>query len=202
MLGLLSSFGNFLNMSRSLSTGDAEQTDGRLRPKKGEFPTVAYIGPNVQGWLQERYMHAVMTLPVDKMAPRGDAPASQSRLCRHGMLAIEDKIHNLAPWKGRVIWVEELANRAKKTRFTPFPVYFQENWKLWQYFIIDSDLFGCDWRKTAETDLEKWIAALEKSQATTEDVTRNPRRQAARHVQVQGTYKRTLYLQHPYRHLT
>jgi thioester reductase-like protein len=40
-----------------------------------------------------------------------------------------------------------LSNAISATEFTPFPIYWQENQDLWQYFIVNSDLFGCDWRK-------------------------------------------------------
>lgn len=36
------------------------------------------------------------------------------------------------------------------TRFAPFPYYYQPDPKLWQYFIINSEVFGVDWRTTAE----------------------------------------------------
>ena len=32
-------------------------------------------------------------------------------------------------------------------RCTPFPLYFQPQAELWEYFIINSDMFGCDWRR-------------------------------------------------------
>lgn len=45
-----------------------------------------------------------------------------------------------------------LVNLISATEFTPFPIYWQPNPKLWQYFIINSDLFSCDWRKTADNN--------------------------------------------------
>lgn len=39
-------------------------------------------------------------------------------------------------------------------RFTPFPLYFQSRPELWQYFIINPDLFGCDWRKADDDAYE------------------------------------------------
>ena len=37
-------------------------------------------------------------------------------------------------------------------RFAPFPVYFQPEKSLWRYFIFNSDIFGCDWRKVDGED--------------------------------------------------
>ncbi|KAK4464967.1 hypothetical protein QBC42DRAFT_262241, partial [Cladorrhinum samala] len=45
-----------------------------------------------------------------------------------------------------------LLNVIGATEFTPFPLYWQPDPKLWQYFIYNSDLFSCDWRKTADDD--------------------------------------------------
>lgn len=39
-----------------------------------------------------------------------------------------------------------------RTRFAPFPIYWQPNPELWRYFIINSELFGSDWRKSADQD--------------------------------------------------
>lgn len=36
-------------------------------------------------------------------------------------------------------------------------IYWQPNPKLWQYFIINSDLFSCEWRKTADDDAYEQI---------------------------------------------
>ncbi|KAI1134702.1 acetyl-CoA synthetase-like protein [Hypoxylon sp. FL0543] len=41
----------------------------------------------------------------------------------------------------------KLANVIGATEYTIFPMYFQSNHKLWQYFILDSDIIGADWRK-------------------------------------------------------
>ncbi|KAI0007681.1 nonribosomal peptide synthetase [Xylariaceae sp. FL0662B] len=45
-----------------------------------------------------------------------------------------------------------LSNFISCTECTPFPVYFQKDLKLWQYFIINSDIFGSDWRKMEGED--------------------------------------------------
>ena len=37
-----------------------------------------------------------------------------------------------------------------RTRFTPFPIYWQPKPELWRYFIYNSELFGCEWREPAE----------------------------------------------------
>lgn len=36
------------------------------------------------------------------------------------------------------------------SRFTPFPIYWQPKPELWRYFIYNSELFGCEWRESAE----------------------------------------------------
>ncbi|KAK3988746.1 putative dehydrogenase [Cladorrhinum sp. PSN332] len=59
------------------------------------------------------------------------APEAGNRLVRHGV---------------------RLVNLISATEFTPFPIYWQPNPELWQYFIINSDLFSCDWRRTADDD--------------------------------------------------
>lgn len=41
-----------------------------------------------------------------------------------------------------------LQNMIAATECCPFPLYTQPNPKLWQYFIFNSDVFGCDWRKS------------------------------------------------------
>ena len=37
-----------------------------------------------------------------------------------------------------------------ETRFCPYPLYWQPNPELWQYFIFNSDMFGIDWRKVED----------------------------------------------------
>ncbi|KAI8625476.1 hypothetical protein F5Y19DRAFT_489620 [Xylariaceae sp. FL1651] len=46
----------------------------------------------------------------------------------------------------------KLFNLINSTEFTPFPLYYQPKPELWQYFIISSDLFGCEWRRIDEND--------------------------------------------------
>ena len=36
------------------------------------------------------------------------------------------------------------------TRFAAFPLYWQPNRKMWQWYVINSDIFGCDWRQSKE----------------------------------------------------
>ncbi|KAK7991360.1 Non-canonical non-ribosomal peptide synthetase FUB8 [Apiospora saccharicola] len=48
--------------------------------------------------------------------------------------------------KLKMIPIGGVVGLRKLTRFTPFPLYFQTRPELWQYFVINSDLFGCDWR--------------------------------------------------------
>ncbi len=160
-------------------------------PDRGEFPTVAYIGPNdvryllfalgaskagykalfistrnsmegqlnlfeltdcntlwfdgsfraqVQSWLQERDMCAIMTMSIDRWLPEepvepfpynktfeeaewepllllhtsGSTGLPKPIVCRHGMLAVGDKIHHLPEFKGSKIWVRQIAEMAKK----------------------------------------------------------------------------------------
>ncbi len=48
-------------------------------------------------------------------------------------------------------------------RFTPFPLYWQPKRELWQYFIYNSELFGCEWRESAEENVyEQVIVRKEK----------------------------------------
>ncbi|KAK1830460.1 hypothetical protein QBC39DRAFT_434846 [Podospora conica] len=44
----------------------------------------------------------------------------------------------------------KLTNFISATEFTPFPVYWQEDHRLWQYFIYNSEYFGYEWRRTAD----------------------------------------------------
>ncbi|PKS13383.1 hypothetical protein jhhlp_000154 [Lomentospora prolificans] len=44
-------------------------------------------------------------------------------------------------------------NLISATEFTPFPLYRQPNPKLWHWFIINSDVFGCQWRATSDPDV-------------------------------------------------
>ncbi|KAK3307162.1 uncharacterized protein B0T15DRAFT_553631 [Chaetomium strumarium] len=239
----------------------------------------------VQSWLQERDMYAIMTFPVDAWFPKediepypynktfeeaewdpllilhtsGSTGLPKPIVCRQGMLAVGDKYHNLPEWKGRRIWIDEMAQRCKRimtpmplyhaaalymsllmihywdtpaalgigdrplsaemveeyvkyadsdaivlppalleelcqseqsikalaklsyvgfgggnlakeagdtlvdggvtllnvisaTEFAPFPLYWQPDRKLWQYFIFNSEIFGAEWRKSAEDD--------------------------------------------------
>ena len=46
--------------------------------------------------------------------------------------------------------VEDAGARTDQRRFSPFPLYWQPNPKLWRYFIYNSELFGCDWTESAE----------------------------------------------------
>jgi hypothetical protein len=38
------------------------------------------------------------------------------------------------------------------TEFAPFPIYCQKDRDLWQYFIYDSENFGCYWRRIADAE--------------------------------------------------
>ncbi|KAH8652129.1 hypothetical protein BX600DRAFT_386479 [Xylariales sp. PMI_506] len=41
----------------------------------------------------------------------------------------------------------ELNNAIGSTEFAPYPMYYQTNRKLWQYFVFNADIFGIDWRQ-------------------------------------------------------
>ncbi|KAK4153775.1 hypothetical protein C8A00DRAFT_33460 [Chaetomidium leptoderma] len=43
-----------------------------------------------------------------------------------------------------------LLNVISATESCPFPIYWQPNPKLWRYFVYNSELFGCEWRQSAE----------------------------------------------------
>lgn len=94
----------------------------------------------VQSWVQERDMHALMTFPVDAWFPEeriepfpynktfeeaewdpllvlhtsGSTGFPKPIVARQGMLAIGDKFHNLGEWKGRRVWINEMARRSKR----------------------------------------------------------------------------------------
>lgn len=94
----------------------------------------------VQSWVQERDMHALMTFPVSAWFPEehikpfpyhktfeeaewdpllvlhtsGSTGLPKPIVARQGMLAIGDSYHNLPLWKGRRIWVDEMARRSKR----------------------------------------------------------------------------------------
>ncbi|KAI5919189.1 hypothetical protein F4810DRAFT_724876 [Camillea tinctor] len=40
-----------------------------------------------------------------------------------------------------------MLNAISATEFCPYPLYYQPNSELWQYFIFNSELFGAEWRK-------------------------------------------------------
>ncbi|KAK5653701.1 hypothetical protein OQA88_8732 [Cercophora sp. LCS_1] len=52
-----------------------------------------------------------------------------------------------------------LVNFIGATEFCPYPQYWQPNPELWQYFIFNSELFGCDWRKVPEEDAYEMVIA-------------------------------------------
>ncbi|KAI1419426.1 hypothetical protein F5Y12DRAFT_778076 [Xylaria sp. FL1777] len=52
----------------------------------------------------------------------------------------------------------KLTNAISATEFFPFPVYLQPDPRLWQYFIINSEDFGADWRKVeGESDVYRLV---------------------------------------------
>ncbi|KAI1349456.1 hypothetical protein F5Y01DRAFT_289187 [Xylaria sp. FL0043] len=52
----------------------------------------------------------------------------------------------------------KLCNAISATEFFPFPVYLQPDPKLWQYFIINSEDFGAEWRKVeGENDVYQLV---------------------------------------------
>ncbi|AEO67434.1 e1d19424-68e3-4b8d-b354-183af06ce9e3 [Thermothielavioides terrestris] len=50
-----------------------------------------------------------------------------------------------------------LMNLISATEFTPFPFYWQPDQKLWRYFIFNSELFGCEWRESAEPNVYELV---------------------------------------------
>ncbi|KAK0625127.1 hypothetical protein B0T17DRAFT_493095 [Bombardia bombarda] len=50
-----------------------------------------------------------------------------------------------------------LANMISTTECTPFCLLWQDDPKLWQYFIYDSEVFGCEWRKTDEENVYEHV---------------------------------------------
>ncbi|KAH8193913.1 hypothetical protein TruAng_011919 [Truncatella angustata] len=51
----------------------------------------------------------------------------------------------------------KIANCIAATEACPWPYFIQPNPELWQYFIINSDLMGADWRKTDEEDVYEQV---------------------------------------------
>jgi len=94
----------------------------------------------VQTWLQERDMHAVMTLPIDKWFPAeriepfpynktfdeaewdpllvlhtsGSTGFPKPVVCKHGMLAVADKYRTMGEWKGRNNMLKEMTSQSKR----------------------------------------------------------------------------------------
>ncbi|KAI1175675.1 nonribosomal peptide synthetase [Nemania sp. FL0916] len=56
-----------------------------------------------------------------------------------------------------------LSNIVSSTEFAPYPLYFQPKPELWQYFIINRDLFGVDWRKADGDACELVIVRKDKN---------------------------------------
>ncbi|KAB5562844.1 hypothetical protein GE09DRAFT_1172045 [Coniochaeta sp. 2T2.1] len=50
-----------------------------------------------------------------------------------------------------------LANVIGTTEFAPYPLYWQPNPELWRWFIFNSEVFGCDWRKTDEDSVSEQV---------------------------------------------
>ncbi|KAI1173253.1 hypothetical protein F4777DRAFT_589987 [Nemania sp. FL0916] len=50
-----------------------------------------------------------------------------------------------------------LTNVISATEFLPFPIYLQPDPKLWQWFIINSQEFGADWRKVEGEDIYQLV---------------------------------------------
>ncbi|KAK0610810.1 hypothetical protein B0T14DRAFT_593567 [Immersiella caudata] len=50
-----------------------------------------------------------------------------------------------------------LLNFIGATEFCPYPQYWQEDGEMWQWFIFNSELFGCDWRKVDEEDAYEMV---------------------------------------------
>ncbi|KAI0400140.1 hypothetical protein F4802DRAFT_508155 [Xylaria palmicola] len=56
-----------------------------------------------------------------------------------------------------------ILNLISATEFLPFPMYLQTNPKLWEYFIINSEDFGADWRKVEGEDDVYRLVCVRKS---------------------------------------
>ncbi|MBE3041196.1 SDR family oxidoreductase [Candidatus Bathyarchaeota archaeon] len=41
---------------------------------------------------------------------------------------------------------------SRRPRFSPYPIYWQPSRRIWQWFLINSDIFGCDWRRSEVDD--------------------------------------------------
>ncbi|KAG7284581.1 hypothetical protein NEMBOFW57_010959 [Staphylotrichum longicolle] len=102
----------------------------------------------VQSWMQERDMHARMTFPINAwfaeepvepypyhktfeeaewdplliLHTSGSTGFPKPIVARHGMLAIGDKFHTLGEWKGRTLWLNEMARRSRRIMH-PMPLY-------------------------------------------------------------------------------
>ncbi|KAI1851567.1 hypothetical protein JX266_003029 [Neoarthrinium moseri] len=50
-----------------------------------------------------------------------------------------------------------ILNAIAATEFCPWPYYYQTKPELWQYFIINSEVFGADWRKTGEENVYEQV---------------------------------------------
>ncbi|OTA98386.1 hypothetical protein M426DRAFT_258942, partial [Hypoxylon sp. CI-4A] len=46
----------------------------------------------------------------------------------------------------------KLVNAIAATEFSPFPMYIQPDPELWQYFVVNSDILGAEWRKIGVDD--------------------------------------------------
>ncbi|KAI1406984.1 hypothetical protein F5Y13DRAFT_207076 [Hypoxylon sp. FL1857] len=55
-----------------------------------------------------------------------------------------------------------LNNTLNSTECAPFPVYFQPRPDLWQYFIFNDELFGCEWRKADDDAYELVVVRKDK----------------------------------------
>ncbi|KAK5633742.1 hypothetical protein RRF57_009457 [Xylaria bambusicola] len=85
----------------------------------------------------DRYIEPLRKLNIVCFA--GDTDASIGNLAREaGNRLVESGV--------------KLTNVISATEFFPFPVYLQPDTKLWQYFIINTEDFGADWRKVQGED--------------------------------------------------
>ncbi|KAI0169406.1 hypothetical protein GGR52DRAFT_555036 [Hypoxylon sp. FL1284] len=54
----------------------------------------------------------------------------------------------------------KLVNTLGATEFSPPPIYVHSNPDLWQYFVVDSDMFGAEWRQEIADDGEAYRLVL------------------------------------------
>ncbi|KAK7430449.1 hypothetical protein QQZ08_002968 [Neonectria magnoliae] len=57
-----------------------------------------------------------------------------------------------------------VSNGIAATEYYPYPIHFQTNMKNWQYFIINSQVMGCDWSPVGEDGLYELVVRRKDTQ--------------------------------------